>query len=47
MIYSTPHVLYILGAYGVTLLTMGAFLGWACVQWQRSKHFLHSGLHEI
>ena len=47
MTYSTPHVWYILGAYGVTLLTMGVFLGWACVQWQRAKRSLHSTVHEI
>lgn len=47
MIYSTPHIWYILGAYGVTLFTMGVFLGWACMQWQQSKHSLHSTVHEI
>ncbi len=36
MTLSTPYLPYILGAYGLTLLSLGSFLGWTYVQWKKS-----------
>jgi heme exporter protein CcmD len=36
MTLSTPYLFYILGAYGLTLFSLGAFLGWSYVQWKKS-----------
>jgi heme exporter protein CcmD len=36
MTLSTPYLPYILAAYGLTLLSLGSFLGWTYIQWKKS-----------
>lgn len=42
MTFSTPYLFYILGAYGVTFLSLVSFLGWIYFQWKRSQRILKS-----
>lgn len=41
-----PHLIYILGAYGVSLLSLCLFLGMVCFQWKRSIRQLENAIRE-
>lgn len=47
MIPSTPYLPYILGAYGVTLMGLGIFLGRTFFQWKKSTSQLKTISREI
>jgi len=36
MMLSSPYLFYILGAYGLSLLGLGAFFGWTFFSWKHS-----------
>lgn len=40
MILSTPHLIYILGAYGLTFILLGLFLGLTLYQWKQTVRSL-------
>src|SRR5438094_6631324 len=46
MSLSTPYLVYILGAYGLTLFGLCLFLGLTFYQWKRSVRQLNDASHE-
>ena len=46
MILSTPYLFYIAGAYGLTFLSLGVFLGITLLQWRKSVRQLSNVSHE-
>ncbi len=46
MTFSTPYLVYILGAYGLSILGLSVFLSWAFIQWRRSVRELNNVSHE-
>ncbi|MBA3814067.1 MAG: hypothetical protein H0X26_06220 [Alphaproteobacteria bacterium] len=47
MNFSTPHLMYVLGAYGVSLLGLCLFLGVTLIHWKRSNKLILDRLKKI
>jgi len=37
-IFSTPYMIYIAGAYGITFVSLGVFLGVSFMRWKRARN---------
>jgi heme exporter protein CcmD len=42
MSLSSPYLIYILGAYGLSFIALSVFLSWTFIQWRRSTRELEN-----
>lgn len=47
MNFSTPYLIYILGAYSLTLCGLCAFLWMTLIQWKKSKKLNQGHSHKV